>query len=184
MAEEEGLEAISTRALARKVGVSHAAPARHFPDRPSLVAAIAAEAFERFGRAIAKAGDAEPAAPKKLAAMGRAYVRFGIDHPALIHLIFSPLLETVEPRPQALLDAGDRAFETLQRGVRSALGPHASEEKIALGAFMAWSQVHGIVTLWLDGPLRHSLPEPGRRKAFLTMADAAVDATTRTVASL
>jgi AcrR family transcriptional regulator len=184
MAEEEGIEAISTRALARKVGVSHAAPARHFPDRSSLLAAIAAEAFDRFGRVVAKAGDAEPAAKKKLAAMGRAYVRFGIDHPALIRLIFSPLLDALSSRPQALLDAGNRAFETLERGVRSSLGPSASDEKIALGALTAWSSVHGLVTLWLDGPLRHSLPEQGRRGAFLAMADAAVDATSRTVSAL
>jgi AcrR family transcriptional regulator len=184
MAEKEGIEAITTRAIARKVGVSHAAPARHFPDRSSLLAAIAAEAFDKFGRAIARAGDAEPLASKKLAAMGRAYVRFGLDHPALIRLIFSPVLETLKPGPQALLDAGDRAFETLRGGVRASLGPHASDEKVATGAFIAWSQVHGVVTLWLDGPLRHLLPERGRRAAFLAMADAAIDATSRTVAQL
>jgi AcrR family transcriptional regulator len=184
MAEEGGIEAISTRAIARKVGVSHAAPARHFPDRSSLLAAIATEAFDRFERVIAKAGDAEPVAKKKLAAMGRAYVRFGVDHPALIRVIFSPLLETLDPRPEALVEAGDRAFDTLRRGVRAALSPDATEEKVALGAFSAWSSVHGMVTLWLDGPLRHSLPEKGRRGAFLALADAAVDASSRAVASL
>jgi len=184
MAEQDGIDAITTRAIARKVGVSHAAPARHFPDRPALLAAIAAEAFKKFGRAIARAGDAEPTATKKLAAMGRAYVRFGMDHPALIRLIFSPMLEALKDRPRELADAGDRAFETLQQGVRSALRPGTSEETVTLAALMAWSQVHGLVSLWLDGPVSRSFPERGRRAAFLAVADAIIEASSRTIASL
>ena len=56
--------------------------------------------------------------------------------------------------------------------------------RLALGALLAWSQVHGLVNLWLDGPLSDSLPERGRSAAFLAMADAIVDASSHAIASL
>jgi len=183
MADGEGIDAITTRALARKLGVSHAAPGRHFPDRTALLAEVAAAAYERFARVLKNAAHGERG-PAALSAMGRAYVRFGLDHPALLHLMFSRQLGDLDPWPSALAESGRRAYRALQGGVRAALGARASEEKVGLGSFISWSLVHGAVLLYLEGGVCHSQPVKGRKQAFLALADAAVDAATRTVMDL
>jgi len=183
MAEEEGVDAITTRALARKLGVSHAAPGRHFPDRRALLAAVAAASYERFARALENAAREEEGA-EALTAMGRAYVRFGVDHPALLSIMFSQQLGDLDPWPADLHETAERAYRALESGVRSALGPEAAPEKISLGAFTAWSFVHGAVTLYRDGRIKHQLPARGRRAHFLAMADAAAEAATRAVMAL
>lgn len=183
MAEEEGVDAITTRALARKLGVSHAAPGRHFPDRRALLAAVAAASYERFARALENAAKEEKGA-EALTAMGRAYVRFGVDHPALLSIMFSQQLGDLDPWPADLHETADRAYRALESGVRSALGPEAPPDKISLGAFTAWSFVHGAVTLYRDGRIKHQLPARGRRAHFLAMADAAAEAATRAVMAL
>ena len=81
--EKEGVEALTVRALTRRTGVSHAAPYRHFPDRDSLLAALAAEGFGMLGAAQRAA-----AAERGLRGMGEAYVRFALAHPQRFRLMF------------------------------------------------------------------------------------------------
>src|SRR5258705_8258338 len=81
---ERGVQALSLRELAREVGVSHGAPRRHFPDRQSLLDALAQAGFERLGaelrEAVAAAGEEfEP----RLRAIAAAYIRFAIEDAAL-----------------------------------------------------------------------------------------------------
>src|SRR4029077_9790858 len=83
MLEKEGVEALTVRALTRRAGVSHAAPYRHFPDRESLLAALAAEGFAMLGKA-----QRDAAAAGGLRGMGEAYVRFALDHPQRFRLMF------------------------------------------------------------------------------------------------
>src|SRR5919206_2322086 len=80
--EKEGLGALSLRELARRAGVSHNAPYRHFPDRDSLLAALAAEGFEMLGDALEKRPRRE---------MGEAYVEFALAHPQRFRLMFGGL---------------------------------------------------------------------------------------------
>ena len=87
---EQGAEQLSLRELARQVGVSHAAPRRHFPDRQALLDALAEAGFVRLGAelraAIGQAGDAfEP----RLQATASAYVRFATRDGALLELMFA-----------------------------------------------------------------------------------------------
>jgi AcrR family transcriptional regulator len=85
-----GLAQLSLRDLARQVGVSHAAPRRHFADKQALLDALAQDGFERLGRelraAIEGAGEDFEAG---LAALARAYVRFATRHAALLELMFA-----------------------------------------------------------------------------------------------
>jgi AcrR family transcriptional regulator len=103
-----GASELSLRELAREVGVSHAAPRRHFADKQALLDALAEDGFERLGRelddAMAAAGDS---LREKLGAFARAYVRFATAHAALLELMF-----TGKHRPGAdrLREAADRAF--------------------------------------------------------------------------
>src|SRR5689334_19621575 len=83
MLEKEGLEALTLREVARRAGVSHSAPYRHFAEREALLAALAAEGFERLGAAQRKAAEAGG-----LRAMGEAYVAFALENPQRFRLMF------------------------------------------------------------------------------------------------
>src|ERR1041384_3630542 len=102
--EKEGLEALSVRELARRAGVSHNAPYRHFPDRASLHAALAAEGFEMLAGALRSRPQRE---------MGEAYIGFALAHPERFRLMFNGLAG-LEPR--------HRATEERKSFVRSVLG--------------------------------------------------------------
>src|SRR5262245_65940652 len=77
--EKEGLDALSLRELARRAGVSHAAPYRHFPDRDALLAALAAEGFELLYRGLDKRPEGD---------LGAGHVEFALAHPQRFRLIF------------------------------------------------------------------------------------------------
>src|SRR5919198_4773786 len=89
----EGPSAVSLRSLARRLGVSHAAPANHFPDKAALFTAIATEGFELLAAAIQDAarqlGPGATAA-QRLAAAGRAYTRFAVGHRAHFEGVWQP----------------------------------------------------------------------------------------------
>jgi len=126
--EKEGLGELRLRELARRAGVSHNAPYRHFPDRDSLLAALAAEGFEMLGDALEKRPRRE---------MGEAYVEFALAHPERFRLMFGGLL------PHKNHDA--RAYEGLLKSFAD-LGDDAP-----YAAAAAWGLVHGLSHLLLDG---------------------------------
>jgi AcrR family transcriptional regulator len=126
MLEKQGLASLSLREVARRAGVSHNAPYRHFPDRESLLAALAAEGFQRFGDALGKRPRRE---------MGEAYVEFALEHPQRFRLMFGG----VAP------GSGERAYQALLSSFAD-LGEDAQ-----YAAAAAWGLVHGLSHLLLDG---------------------------------
>jgi AcrR family transcriptional regulator len=98
--EEEGLTGLTLRAVARRAGLSHAAPYNHFADREALLAAVAAEGFHRLGEAIAAAaaGDADPRA--RLRALARGYLSFPAAHPGLYRLMFGAEIRDRAAHPE------------------------------------------------------------------------------------
>ncbi|MER7378713.1 TetR/AcrR family transcriptional regulator [Streptomyces lanatus] len=86
---EKGVAALSLRELAREVGVSHAAPGRHFRDKQALLNALALTGYERLSRALNTAED--PALPlePRLTALARAYLGFAIDNAELLELMYA-----------------------------------------------------------------------------------------------
>jgi AcrR family transcriptional regulator len=105
---EHGAQALSLRELARAVGVSHAAPRRHFPDRQALLDALAESGFERLGdelqRAVQRAGAAFDA---RLHALAQAYIAFAARHAALLELMFAGKQRA---GADGVREAADRAF--------------------------------------------------------------------------
>jgi len=156
--DEEDVGALSLREVARRVGVTYAAPYHHFADKQALIAAVAAEGFRTLRTAMDRAQEGVLDAFERLAAQGRAYVQFAVAHPALYRLMFQREITDPECYPE-LHEAADACFQKLLESVRQALGPDADERRVVAAAIPAWAAVHGLASLWNDGPLRHKLPE-------------------------
>ncbi len=145
--DEGGPGAVGLREAARRVGVSPTATYRHFRDKDDLLAAVAAEGFREFAAALARGGR------ESFSAMGAAYVDFALARPGMFRLMFSPLLARSELHPE-LKAAADEAFAQLRRGVESrAAGGEDKSEGVDAAAIAAWSLVHGLSHLILDGVL-------------------------------
>ena len=145
--DEGGPDAVGLREAARRVGVSPTATYRHFQDKEALLAALAIEGFHEFGAALAAA----ERAPEPLSAMGAAYVDFALAKPGMFRLMFSPLL-VARRDDEELRAASDAAFATLTRGVGARPDAPAGPQ-IPAAAIAAWSLVHGLSHLILDGVL-------------------------------
>jgi AcrR family transcriptional regulator len=138
--EKEGVEALALREVARKAGVSHSAPYRHFPEREALLAALAAEGF-----AMLEEAQRDAAAAGGLRAMGEAYVRFALDHPHRFRLMFSGLVP-IGKHP-ALREVATKTSERLSGALALRIpgAPGARDASIA-----AWAMVHGLAQLLLE----------------------------------
>ncbi|MFF8838408.1 TetR/AcrR family transcriptional regulator [Streptomyces sp. NPDC015130] len=133
----EGPGALSLRDLARRAGVSHAAPAHHFKDRTGLLTAIATQGYDLLAAALA--------GTPELRERGVRYVRFATEHPAHFQVMFQPaLLRTDDPE---LLAAKERASAELRAGVAGL--PDVPDARTA--GIAAWSLAHGFATLLLTG---------------------------------
>ena len=131
--EKRGIGALSLREAARHAGVSHNAPYRHFPDREALLVALAAEGFAMLGERLR----GQPGR-----AMGEAYVRFALEQPQRFRLMFGGVLRMAKyPELRA---AADAAYQALQQSFKEMPRPE-------LAAAAAWSLVHGLAHLLLDG---------------------------------
>ncbi|MEM9176251.1 MAG: TetR/AcrR family transcriptional regulator, partial [Myxococcota bacterium] len=147
---EKGLEGLSLRGLARDLGVSHAAPRRHFSDRDALIAALAQEGYRRVVatmKAGAEAAGADPVA--RYRALGRSYVRFAREDPVFFRALNDPQVRRI--RDEALRDAEDEWFETLRAGAAEAqrAGWHPEATPEALVAF-SFAGAMGAATLFSD----------------------------------
>jgi AcrR family transcriptional regulator len=148
---EEGARGLSLRGLARDVGVSHAAPRRHFADKQTLLDALAEDGFERLGSDLGEAIERAPGPSfaERFTAAGRAYVRFASEHAALLELMFA-----AKQRPEAddVRAAGERAFAGPIALVADAQARgevvHGDPEGVAL---VAWAVIQGFASMAREG---------------------------------
>ncbi|TXJ76424.1 TetR/AcrR family transcriptional regulator [Streptomyces lavendulae] len=149
--EEDGSAGLSLRAVARRAGVSAAAPYRHFADREALVSAVAAQGYRELAGHLA-AAHPSPATPDELAAVAVAYVCFALDRPALFRVMFA---EPCDPGSEERVGATSALAEYVQGIVRGVF-PGADPDVLAT---TVWALVHGLAFLYLDGKLDASTPE-------------------------
>jgi len=152
--EEGGLDALSLRAVAARAGVSHAAPAHHFPTLKSLLTAVAADAFTRFAATMQAERDQAPPDPRsQLGAAGDGYVRFARNSPQAFRLMFSP--SRLDWMDATFHQAGQQAYRQLEdvcAPVAALRGETSPEQRLAL-QHAVWSSVHGYCHLLLAGQL-------------------------------
>src|ERR1700743_2621689 len=103
--EEESLAALTLRAVARKAGVRHAAPSRHFPNHEALLVELSIEGFEELREQIGEAAKATGTESDKIATIGAAYMRFVAARPALARLMFGGQLPNRDQFPALGLKA-------------------------------------------------------------------------------
>ena len=149
--EEVGVESLTIRGLAERVGVSHAAPQYHFVDKASLLVAVATEGFRELSRALE---DIETGSDpvEAFVAMGRTYVNFAFASPQRYRLMFASDIPELKAGNPEFCEASGAAFSLLTGAIaRYQNEPDASAERVTAAAFFAWSSVHGAVMLQLDG---------------------------------
>ena len=149
---EEGFGALTLREVARRAGVTHAAPYRHFADKEELLVAVAEEGF-RAMTARMKERMARHASPQEqLVACGVAYVLFAVEHPAHFRVMFGP--HFTRPLKPAPVGSEENAFGLLvgclSQAQRVGTMRPGDPQELAL---VCWSLVHGLASLVVDGQL-------------------------------
>lgn len=150
--EEKGLDALSLRSIAARVGVSHTAPKNHFDGLRGLLTAIAAEGFRRHAAEMRRGVEDHPPGKPRLHAACNGYLRFALENPELFRLMFSGVLCDAND-PDLKAAAGD-SYSVLH-GIAQGLdwdkadapgGPWRTE-------WMLWSMVHGYATLLIENQI-------------------------------
>ncbi|WP_433370612.1 TetR/AcrR family transcriptional regulator [Actinoplanes sp. CA-142083] len=178
---EHGVAALSMRDLARRAGVSHAAPTHHFGDKAGLLTAFATEGFEQLAKALATSR----LASNSFLELGVTYVRFAVTRRAMFEVMFRPdlyhpddpellaaraksadaLYAAVSDLPDSIRPAGDAApaARPAKPGTAETAPPEVRKAGLA-----AWSMAHGFATLWLTGgfPDRDLDPTETARRLF------------------
>ncbi|MAW88726.1 MAG: TetR family transcriptional regulator [Phyllobacteriaceae bacterium] len=178
---EKGIENFSMRGVAKRAGVSHAAPAHHFRDVNGLLTALSAQGFRRLvERQHVFMKDTKPDAWNQLMASGLGYVVFALENPPVFRLMFSsgrPDLD--DPELKEAVDASYAVMVDLLRILHGA-GP---DESPAVGIDMAaaWAVVHGLADILASNrlPQISGLPPQARNMAIMAIIGRAMPDLTR-----
>lgn len=144
---EEGLEKLTLRKVAARVGVSHAAPAHHFKGLPQLLGSICAVGFQRLTKSMQDRRATAPDTPReRLVAICEGYLDFALSNPGMIHLMFNTGKESVddtEVKPE-----GAKAYRELVEACApfEPVGPDRDSTES-----LVWSLVHGLAFLRIGG---------------------------------
>ncbi len=158
--------AFTLREVARRAGVSHNAPYRHFQDKDDLLAAVAAQGFDRLTESMRKAMRKGRTAAERLRWAGRGYVQFALRWPQHIFVMFDAPASETQPE---YAEAAQRAFQTLLDAIRAVQAegglpkgdPHAY-------AVVAWAAVHGLAKLAISGRLPFGASQAPRFTDYVT----------------
>jgi AcrR family transcriptional regulator len=155
--EVQGIEGFSLRGVAKRAGVSHAAPAHHFGDANGLLTDLAAEGYWRFVAAQeARQKNAPADGMSQLVAAGMGYIDFALAHPALFRLMFSS--DRPDHEAPELSAAGAEAFDRLVGAIQRVRGVDPLKDKKAMLSVMAaWAIAHGLADLLVAGRMKFLL---------------------------
>ncbi|MEL6963928.1 MAG: TetR/AcrR family transcriptional regulator [Pseudomonadota bacterium] len=146
--ETSGVEELSLRQVARRLGVSHQAPYKHFPSRDHILAEIVARAFESFADYLDDCAKNE-GQDLDLGYMGEAYLRYAHAHPLQYRLMFGTPLPNPADHP-AMMQNAQHAFSLLTDALRQRRlqrGDDHAETAILMDAMFIWSTLHGLASL-------------------------------------
>lgn len=166
LARDGGPAAVVLREATRRAGVAPNAAYRHFASREALLAAVRAEALAQVAQAMAaeylavpEAGSSADQARARVRAVGRGYLRFAFGEPGLFRTAFGGPFR-VDPAAAQAGASGPHPFGHLNAALDALVAAGAlAPERRAGAEYLAWSTVHGLALLALDGPL-HTAARP------------------------
>ncbi len=151
MIAEGGVDSVTMRELSRRLGVSRAAPYRHYPDKSTLLVAVGTAGFGQLANRLRSTAADEPRAGiERIRRMGEEYVRFAIDNPSHYRLMYGKEALTREDLPE-LREAADTLFSLLVDVIRAQQrsgGIKRGDPEVL--AYVAWSAVHGLSSLLIE----------------------------------
>ena len=137
--DQGGPATLTLREAARRAGVSHSAPYRHFADREALLAEVSAQGFAQLGAALRQA------APAGGVEVARAYLRFALGHPRRYRLMYAD--ENSLARRAGLVDLAQVVLRVFAESIPGLGGA----EQARRAGTAAWALLHGLAELLLDG---------------------------------
>lgn len=139
----DGIEALSLRDVARRLGVSHQAPYKHFPSREHIMAEVLTRAYAGFARHLDKRQrDPDPHTDMKY--LGQSYLEYARKHPLQYKLMFSTSLPDPDQHPDMMAEAR-HALGILQESI--AMLPGKEQGDVNLDALFVWSTMHGLASI-------------------------------------
>jgi AcrR family transcriptional regulator len=158
-AERGGPEAISLKALAKKLGVSQPAPYRHFADREALLEAVTAEAFRQFGATLREA-IGKPSKQSKLSRFAQATLAFGLRRNGIYRLMFASRTMACASKGSELHKAAMETFALLLEALEAPAIGFVRERQ----ALKIWAALHGVVMLAEQGLLSGQIAHVSREE--------------------
>lgn len=158
---ERGLAALSLREVARRLGVSHNAPFKHFSSREALLAAMAEQGFDDLAARLTQAMQGAPL--EAMTARALSYVTFALERPAVFRLMFGGQVNPAQH--PGLAERAEASLRGITRHIAAAFGDEALDEAV----LSAWAFVHGLANLLLDGQISDALRK-GRSNEDLARA--------------
>lgn len=140
-----GLHGFSLREVARRAGVSHAAPGYHFGDVRGLLTAVAIEGFTTLHDELVRSGAGIDDPIERLKAIGRGYVRVATEHPAHCEVMFRD--DVLDTNDSSLADAGLGAYSVLETTVAAIAERYNPTLPVQDAARLCWSTMQGLVQL-------------------------------------
>jgi AcrR family transcriptional regulator len=164
--EQDGPEAVSLRTLAQDLGVSRAAPYRHFEDRDALLAAVAAKGFEDLNVGYEAALAGPGGGRETLYAASRVYLDFASRRPGLFRLMFESDFLARDRAPADLIEPAKKAYHLLWQAMEAAY-PESDERTIKARTITMWSTVYGFIALNRAGRFQPFMLGPLSREEVL-----------------
>lgn len=167
LVRSEGIRAVTLRDVAKRAGVSEAAPYHHFTNKSDLLLATAANGYRLLAKALATAAGGITDARAQLVEIGGGYVAFALDEPGYFRLLFgahiNEMIQQSLPSIEEAQQAGRSAAAWLSDGVaRFVADTAATVEPVALQRVF-WAQVHGLAWLIVEDEIH---PSPTRAEAI------------------
>ena len=168
---DEGVQALSLRAVAQRAGVSHAAPYAHYADKQALIAAISTAGYQRLYERLRAVGERYAGDPLRQLVEGAwAYVQFALHDPAHFKITFSGVIEREQAYP-AFVEMSQQSFglvlQIVERCQAEGILRAGPADVLAVSV---WGLVHGFVSLLLEQQISHTIRDRYSPRELLILA--------------
>ena len=167
---DKGIEGLSLRKVAKRVGVSHTAPYNHFTDKQALLAAISTAGHEQLYQVLSSAFEKSKRSSNEIIVeIAWAYMQFALDNPAKFKLMFSGALEEERAHPE-YLEISMKNISLLEEIIVYCQNKEQLPEgKVKIMAIKLWSLVHGFALLMLEDQFPREFTQDQELKELLKM---------------